>query len=115
MARIVPTDDAPGATEANCIGYLEQQLQSALARFGDAYRSGLAGFQRAHPEFLKLDGVAQDRLLEGLGREPFFEMLVDHTMQGFYGSPEHGGNRDEASWKMMGIAKHMGGGHWHGA
>jgi hypothetical protein len=33
-------------------------------------------------------------------------------MQGFYGSPTHGGNRDEASWKMLGIQEIMGG-HQH--
>ena len=40
---------------------------------------------------------------------PFFQMVVDHTMQGFYGSPEHGGNKDEASWKMLGIVDVMAG------
>jgi hypothetical protein len=39
-------------------------------------------------------------------------MVIDHTMQGFYGSPEHGGNRDEASWKMLGIVDVMEG-HKH--
>jgi gluconate 2-dehydrogenase gamma chain len=42
----------------------------------------------------------------------FFAMVIDHTMQGFYGSPEHGGNRDEASWKMLGIVDVMEG-HKH--
>jgi gluconate 2-dehydrogenase gamma chain len=27
-----------------------------------------------------------------------------HTMQGFYGDPRHGGNRDRASWKMVGLS-----------
>jgi gluconate 2-dehydrogenase gamma chain len=39
-------------------------------------------------------------------------MVVDHTMQGFYGSPAHGGNRDEASWKMLGVTGVMEG-HQH--
>lgn len=115
MARIVPADDTPGAVEAGCLNYLNRQLQSALARFAPDYRSGLAAFQKQHPTFLELSAPAQVTLLEQLGRNPFFEMLVDHTMQGFYGSPDHGGNRDEASWKMMGIERYMGGGHWHGA
>ena len=115
MARIIPADDAPGANEANSIGYLEKQLKGALSRFAGAYRTGIASFEKAHPDFLSLDAEAQDRLLVALERDPFFEMLIDHTMQAFYGSPEHGGNRDEASWKMMSIEKYMGGGHWHGA
>jgi gluconate 2-dehydrogenase gamma chain len=33
----------------------------------------------------------------------FFEMVRDHTLEGYYGSPRHGGNRDELSWKMLGL------------
>jgi gluconate 2-dehydrogenase gamma chain len=29
--------------------------------------------------------------------------VCDHCMQGYYGSPRHGGNRDFASWKMLGL------------
>jgi gluconate 2-dehydrogenase gamma chain len=31
-------------------------------------------------------------------------MLVAHAMQGFYGDPRHGGNRERVSWKMLGVA-----------
>lgn len=115
MAQIIPTDDTPGAREAGCLNYLDRQLQTALSRFAPDYRTGLKAFQQAHPGFLELPTSDQVVLLEGMTRNPFFEMLVDHTMQGFYGSPEHGGNRGEVSWKMMGIEKYMAGGHWHGA
>jgi gluconate 2-dehydrogenase gamma chain len=30
--------------------------------------------------------------------------VLDHTRQGFYGSPRHGGNRDYASYRMLGLA-----------
>jgi len=26
-------------------------------------------------------------------------------MEGFYGSPRHGGNRDAVSWQMLGLAE----------
>ena len=42
----------------------------------------------------------------------FFALVIDHTMQGFYGSPQYGGNRDEASWKMLAIEDVMEG-HKH--
>jgi gluconate 2-dehydrogenase gamma chain len=86
-----------------------------LSRFVASYRTGLKVFQQKEPQFLEMNAAQQIEVLQKLERDPFFEMLVDHTMQGFYGSPEHGGNLDEASWKMMGIEKYMGGGHWHGA
>src|SRR5690349_19898678 len=63
MARMIPADDTPGANEANCIGYLEKQLQSALSRFAGAYRTGIAAFEKAHPDFLYLDSEGQDQVL----------------------------------------------------
>ena len=108
MAQIIPSDDAPGAREAGCLYYLDKQLGEGLVRYAANYRTGLPEFQKQHPDFLALPFAQQTKVLEGLGtRNPFFEMLVDHTMQGFYGSPDHGGNKDQASWKMLGIAEHM--------
>lgn len=115
MNQIIPADDRPGAVEAGCLQYLDRQLGAALERFAGSYRTGIKAFQQREPKFLEMSSDQQIDSLKKLERDPFFEMLVDHTMQGFYGSPEHGGNRDEASWKMMGIEKYMGGGHWHGA
>ena len=34
----------------------------------------------------------------------FFELLLQQTMQGFYGDARHGGNQEGTSWKMLGIA-----------
>jgi gluconate 2-dehydrogenase gamma chain len=53
-----------------------------------------------------LNELAGDRRLAVVTRlerdaRPFFEMVLAHTMQGFYGSPRHGGNRDYASWRML--------------
>jgi len=38
----------------------------------------------------------------GEARE-FFRLVADHCLQGYYGSPRHGGNRNFASWKMLGL------------
>jgi gluconate 2-dehydrogenase gamma chain len=27
----------------------------------------------------------------------------NHTLEGYYGSPRHGGNRDAVSWRMLGL------------
>jgi gluconate 2-dehydrogenase gamma chain len=35
--------------------------------------------------------------------KPFFDLVRNHTMQGYYGSPRHGGNRDAISWRMLGL------------
>lgn len=33
----------------------------------------------------------------------FFNLLYDLTMQGYFADPIHGGNKDKASWKMIGF------------
>jgi gluconate 2-dehydrogenase gamma chain len=121
--QIVPADDAPGAKEAGVLYYIDRQLAGPLARFTPSYRQGLAQFaaaclERTGREFLSLPFAEQTAFLKDMaaGRAPgldaFFRMVVDHTMQGFYGSPAHGGNRGEASWKMLGVTDVMEG-HQH--
>jgi gluconate 2-dehydrogenase gamma chain len=39
----------------------------------------------------------------GLGSKPFFDALLTVTMEGFFSDPIYGGNRDKASWKMLGF------------
>ena len=33
----------------------------------------------------------------------FFELVRSHCLQGFYGSPRHGGNNDYVSYRMLGL------------
>ena len=33
----------------------------------------------------------------------FFELVIEHTLQGSFAAPEYGGNRDTAGWRMLGI------------
>jgi gluconate 2-dehydrogenase gamma chain len=39
----------------------------------------------------------------GLGAKPFFERLLSITMEGFFSDPIYGGNRNQASWTMLGF------------
>jgi gluconate 2-dehydrogenase gamma chain len=121
--QIVPADDAPGALAAGVVYYIDRQLAGPLQRFAPAYRKAIPLFRaaclrRTGEEFTSLPFARRTEFLRQIERdapsEPasFFSLVVDHTMQGFYGSPEHGGNRDAASWKMLGIEDVMGG-HKH--
>ena len=108
--QIIPADDAPGAKDVGVLYYIDRQLAGPLKRFAPRYHAGL-------PAFASLTELPFDRqttFLHNLQGDSaaFFNLVVDHTMQGFYGSPSHGGNRDEASWKMLGIVDMMGG-HSH--
>ncbi len=115
--HIIPADDTPGALAAGVVFYIDKQLAGPLKRYLPAYRLGIAEFsgacrQSTGKHFSELDGEAQLAYLHKVENTSFFAMVVDHTMQGFYGSPEHGGNRGEASWKMLGIEETMRG-HKH--
>lgn len=108
--QIIPADQDPGARNVGVVNFIDKQLTSRYRRHQQAYRDGLrvvdetsrAMFKR---EFVALTSPQQIEVLKKLeaGRNSFFNLIRDHTMQGFYGGPQHGGNRGYASYKMLGV------------
>lgn len=103
LAHIIPSDDAPGAREAGVIRYIDRQLTRKFRDQQKLYRNGigaLLNFADLPPgeQLEELRKVEADKQ-----RKPFFDAVVTHAMQGFYGNPRHGGNREFASWRMLGI------------
>ena len=108
--EIIPADDYPSASQAGVLDFIDRQLVrhnrrhqqsylSALAK-ADALSRGICGSgladappDRQHDVVVALEQQATD----------FFELIRNHTMEGFYGSPRHGGNRDAVSWRMLGL------------
>ncbi|MES2471469.1 MAG: gluconate 2-dehydrogenase subunit 3 family protein [Pseudomonadota bacterium] len=43
------------------------------------------------------------KLKPGFSTKEFFEMVLQNTMEGFFADPLYGGNRNMASWKMIGF------------
>ncbi|MGZ8198774.1 MAG: gluconate 2-dehydrogenase subunit 3 family protein [Burkholderiales bacterium] len=41
--------------------------------------------------------------LESLPSKLFFSLLLRNTMEGFFGDPMYGGNRDKAGWRLVGF------------
>jgi gluconate 2-dehydrogenase gamma chain len=106
--RIIPADQDPGAGWAGVVRYIDRQLSGKFRRHGDTYRRGIAAVDRlAGGRFTQLDAAKQADVLTTMEHDadlrPFFELVLAHTIQGFYGSPRHGGNRDWVSWRMLGI------------
>jgi gluconate 2-dehydrogenase gamma chain len=108
--QIIPADQDPGAREAGIVNFIDRQLEQFLRPLQKAYREGLAAFEqvcarKTGKRFTELSPAAQTEFLAKLDKslKPFFDTVVGHTMQGFYGDPRHGGNRDAASWKMLGV------------
>ncbi|MGB8259011.1 MAG: gluconate 2-dehydrogenase subunit 3 family protein [Terracidiphilus sp.] len=108
--QIVPADDFTSASQAGVVDYIDRQLARVYRRHQEAYRDGLAQaaalsqarFGRA-PE--ALGAVEQLALATELEQKNpvFFNLLREHTMEGYYGAPRHGGNRDAVSWRMLGL------------
>ena len=116
-ARLIPTDTTgPGATEAGAAHYIDRGLGGALAGFRDAYRAGLASVDayaqaaKGAP-FARLSAGDQDAVLTDLersaakgfeGSAAFFNLVLAHTVQGTFGDPFYGGNRNFAGWDLIG-------------
>jgi len=119
-ARIIPTDEVPGAIEAGCVYFIDKALANEDAALKPLYRSGLAGIDavsraRFGKTFTELAAKEQDEVLADLesgkakgwprgevGSQQFFETVRMHTIWGFLADPRYGGNRDYVGWKVVG-------------
>ena len=108
--QIIPADQDPGAHDAGVVNYIDLQLTKHFRQHRDTYRKGLATVesisQAKHGHgFVDLPFAAQTTVLREVQKQtkPFFELILTHTMQGFYGDPRHGGNRDAVSFKMLAL------------
>ena len=109
---IVPADDFPSASQAGVVTYIDRQLGRHYQRFQDDYRNGLdqvdaLSRQRFGRSLADISSPQQLEIATALEQQnrPFFELMRRHTLEGYYGSPRHGGNRDAASWRMLGLAE----------
>jgi gluconate 2-dehydrogenase gamma chain len=117
--QIIPADRDAGATDAGVIHFIDRQT---FLRFPDelpTYQKGIAALQSTCREqhattFEKLTHDTQIEMMkameqgrlpadywEDIGQQSFFNLVLNRTMQGFYGSPRHGGNRNYVSYRML--------------
>lgn len=125
-ARIIPTDDAPGAREAGVVYFIDRALSTFAPEDQKTFREGLPDLQgrvaEAFPpaaKFSALTSEQQDEVLHSFddpsqqgqrqrrfrprpGAGNFFETLRQYTIAGFLIDPDYGGNHDGAGWKVIG-------------
>jgi gluconate 2-dehydrogenase gamma chain len=127
-ARIIPSDETPGAKEAGVIYFIDRALVTFASDSQKTYREGLPEVQSLVSE--KFPGVKkfsaatpdqQDAVLEELSKsaspprarrgnragansQPFFETVRYHTIAGFLIDPDSDrrGNRGGVGWKVIG-------------
>ena len=130
-ARIIPTDELPGAREAGVLYFIDRGLATFSADDQKTYREGLPELQarvtEMFPSVAKFSAATpqqQDEVLNSFeehgetsqkaakpaqrtirprpGAQSFFETLRQHTIAGFLIDPDYGGNRDGVGWKLIG-------------
>lgn len=109
-ARILPTTDTPGATEAGAVYFFDKAFGTFLADSIEPARKLHEGFQSAvasrYPGaevFSDLDEADQDEYLASVEKTPFFQGFRFLTIAGVFGMSMHGGNRDDIGWQLIGM------------
>lgn len=122
--RIFPADDSgPGATQAGVMVYIDRQLAGPYGT--DKYRylqepfvesvpehgyqgrenpqqTFRAGIEGLGADFAEADATKQDERLKAIEKSRFFQLLRQHTVEGMFCDPMHGGNIDLIGWQMLG-------------
>jgi len=114
-ARIIPTTETPGATEAGVVYFFDNAFAAEMRGELEGARAGLAAFNatlhEAHPDVERLSELSeddQDAFLTSQESERFFGLAWAMTMFGFFAMEKHGGNKDNISWDLIGFEGHHG-------
>lgn len=119
--QIIPRDESPGATDAGVVNYIDRQLSGVFHYDQETYRMGIRNLQtycsgkfgKSFESLVPADQMILMKTMESNqltetewpdGKpSDFFNLVLSHTMQGFYGSPIHGGNKNYMSFEMLRI------------
>jgi gluconate 2-dehydrogenase gamma chain len=108
-ARIIPSDDTPGAREAGVVWFMDFALTSFAAEQASVFTDGLAQLQRevaaAHAgstSFASLTEAQQDALLTRMQEGEFFGTVRFATIAGMFSLPKYGGNANYVGWELIG-------------
>ena len=121
--RIFPSDaSGPGATEAGVVIYIDRQLSGPYGV--DKYRYVQPPFVESVPEhgyqgkqtpreiyregirqlanLAELPVAEQNQRLRAIQTSMFFRLLRQHTLEGMFSDPMHGGNAGLIGWQLIG-------------
>ena len=123
-ARIIPSDETPGAREAGVVYFIDRALTTFAVDDQKTYREGLPSLQlrvrELFPSVEKFSSATpeqQDQILHSLDEQTgparrhsrsngasssFFQAVRIHTIVGFLVDPDSGGNRNGVGWKVIG-------------
>ena len=107
-AQIFPTDDTPGAREAQAVYFIDVALVTFAQERQPVYTQGFGELQAKTKEmfptaasFSALSSDQQIQLLSAIEKTPFFRAVREHTIMGMFAAPQHGGNYRKVGWKLI--------------
>ncbi len=117
--RLIPGDaERPGARQARAVIYIDRVVAGYFSSLQTLYREGLETIDRLANAlfgsgFAILPEARQDEILricEDAGHPKgserlaqFFAVIREHTLEGMFGDPIHGGNHGAVGWKLIGF------------
>ncbi len=112
-ARIIPSDDSPGAREAGAIYFIDRSLATFFKENLPVFRMFVRDLDRAARrlrrnsiDFAGLTEAEQDQVLKKLEATDGFAATHFMTIAGTLSNPSWGGNRDMIGWHLIGALPH---------
>lgn len=106
--QILPPDDTPGAAEMGAVQFMDVALGGMMAGQLHRVQAGiqdldLRGRTVGFDGFTELKWSDQTIVLQSIQSTPFFAQVHAMTLMGVFAMSEHGGNTDQAGWKLIGF------------
>jgi gluconate 2-dehydrogenase gamma chain len=108
--QIFPTDDTPGAREANVVHFADFALAEIEPHNKSDFTKALNALnehaKKTNPEaksFAALSSAQQAETMKSMEKTPDFGMLRFYAVVGFLGDPADGGNKNKVGWDLIGF------------
>lgn len=109
--QIIPTDDTPGAREANVVHFTDYVLSTIDSDqqkpVKEAFKTLQAQVAKSVPgaiSFAVLTSAQQIEIMKAMEKTPAFGILRGFVLIGFFGNPAlGGGNKGGVGWKLIGF------------
>jgi gluconate 2-dehydrogenase gamma chain len=108
-ARIVPTDDTPGAREAGSVRFMDvvladgRQDQLTILQTGMVELNASANREFGVSSFAALSETQQDALLTAIETTPFFSTVRFLTVASLFALPQYGGTGPDVGYNLIGM------------
>jgi gluconate 2-dehydrogenase gamma chain len=108
-ARIVPTDDTPGAREAGSVRFMDvvladgRQDQLTILQTGMVELNASANREFGVSSFAALSETQQDALLTAIETTPFFGTVRFLTVASLFALPQYGGTGPDVGYNLIGM------------